>query len=113
MKPGYVASQLLSLYPYPDLNRQRLEMNVKGNLINHRLQDLKDVWLQDVYLDEGRLRCAGSDGIIGVVTSRSDDYETAINKVQKRCKTFEVSGNKQYRDDHLSRAIERIKKLQS
>ena len=112
-KDGYVASQLVSLYPYPELNKQKLEMMIKGNLINHRLQDLEDMWLQDVYLDENKkLRCSGSDGIIGIVTKLGDTPEDAINSVCKSVKNLKISGNLQHRcNDHLEKATARINKL--
>lgn len=111
-KPGYVASQLLALYPYPDLDQKKLGMMVEGNLINHRLQDLDYMWLQDIYLaEDGKLRCSGADGIIGVITQQANTPEEAIDKVQDKCKKFEVSGNKMWRDDHKKKHTERINEL--
>ena len=113
-KGGYVASQLISLYPYPNLDKKQLEMMVKGNLINHRLQDLNDFWLQDVYLDDSKqLRVAGSDGIVGVLTGHGDTVEESIDKVHDRIKKLQIQGNLQYRTrhDHMTRAIERVNKL--
>lgn len=109
---GYVASQLMSLYPYPDLDKKKLGMMVEGNLVNHRLND-PDLYWQDIYADKDKLRCCGSDGIIGVIACLADTPEEAINKAQVKCKKFEVTGNKQWRDDHLARHMKRINKLRS
>src|SRR5208337_1836874 len=97
-KKGYVASQLVSLYPYPDLDKKKLAMMVQGNLINHRLQDLGDFWLQDVYLDaDKKLRCGGADGIIGIMAKLADTPEDAINAVAKAVGSLKITGNIQHR----------------
>lgn len=112
-KGGFVASQLISLYPYPNVDKTQLDTWTKGNLINHPL-NLSGMWWQDVYQDdEGKLRVCGSDGIIGVYTNHADTLEDSITGLHKKIKKLQISGNLQYRTeyDHLTRHAERYKKL--
>lgn len=110
---GYVASQLLSLYPYPNPNQSELAQMVEDNWVAHRLDD-PDVWYQDIYkAQDGKLRMGGADGMVGVITALADTPAEAIQKVQKKCEKFSVSGNCQYRIDHEAKHMKRINKLRS
>ena len=113
-REGFVTSQLVSLYPYPNVDKKQLDTWTKGNLINHSLS-LPGMWWQDVYLDdEGKLRVCGSDGIVGVYTNLADTLEDSITGLHKRLKKLQISGNVQYRteNDHLTRHMERYKRLE-
>lgn len=113
MKDGFVASQVVSLYPYPSLDKKALEKLAKGNWVNHDFND-PDFWWQDVMQGEdGKLRCAGADGMIGVLTSFDEDMEEAIKKNQAKVKKLKVSGNLQYRVDHLESHSKRMNKLKN
>lgn len=48
-KPKIVSSQVVSLWPYPGGSHKELQENIKGNLINHELKGLKEMWLQDAF----------------------------------------------------------------
>lgn len=111
--PGFAASQRVMLMVSGGLVREEKDRKeIRGNLINHDLKDLEDWWLQDVYLDlKGKLRVAGADGLVGVVTRVGDTMEAAINAVQKECADFECTGNLQWRTDHLEKHLERLDKL--
>lgn len=110
--PGFAASQRLTIWPCPRVKKEEDRKEIRGALINHRLEDLENWWLQDVMVDEeGKLRVAGADGLVGVCTHVSRDMDEAITAVQKECKKFEVVGNKQWRMDHLEKHRERRVKL--
>ena len=114
-KDGFVASQLLSLWPYPDPDKAKLAQNIKDNLIFHRLQDLDYMWLQDIWqAEDKKLRVGGEDGYIGVITAHADDMEGAIKKCHQKVNKFEAAGNLQYRTeyDHLTRHVKRYKELE-
>jgi hypothetical protein len=111
-KAGFAASQRLTIWPAPRVKTESDRKEIRGNLINHDLKDLTDWWLQDVQQDsQGKLRVAGADGLVGVVTATADDMETAINAVQKECEEIEIVGNKQWRSDHAQKHLERMEKL--
>lgn len=111
-KKGFAASQRLSLYPCPRVKTEADRKEIRGNLINHSLKDLDNWWLQDVMMDsDDKLRVAGADGLVGVNVCLGDTMEEAINSCQKECQNLEVSGNKQFRTDHLEKHSERMDKL--
>jgi phosphoribosylamine-glycine ligase len=112
-KPQVVSSQVVSLWPYPGGSPKDLEENIKSNLINHPLDKLNGMWLQDVYQDETGLRCAGADGFIGVQTGLGNTPEQSIDKLYKELDRLEITGNTQWRteDDHLHQVSKRLKLL--
>ena len=115
MRPGFVSSELVSLWPYPSLDKKTLEKRAKLNLINHSI-DLDGMWWQDVLQDEKcKLRCAGADGIIGVMANHSGTLEGSIGGLYKKLKPLQIVGNIQYRTehDHQQQAKERMAKIES
>lgn len=111
-QPGFSASQRLTLWPAPRVHDEEDRKMVRGNLVNHSIDSLQNWWLQDVMLDgQDKLRVVGADGLIGVVTCVARDMEDAINACQKECKDFQVTGDKQWRTDHLDKHMERRLKL--
>jgi hypothetical protein len=111
-RPGFAASQRLTLWPAPRVKTESDRKEIRGNLINHPLKDLKGWWLEDVQVDaQGKLRVAGADGLVGVVTAVGDTMEEAIAAVQKECEQIEVVGNRQWRTDHAEKHLERMEKL--
>ena len=114
--PGFAASQRLTIWPCPRVKKEEDRKEIRGNLINHSLEDLTAAgwWTEDVMEDaDGKLRVAGADGVVGVNTAVGETMEEAIGKVQKACEEIEVVGNKQWRTDHLEKHMERMDKLKS
>ncbi len=115
-RPGVVSSEVVSLWPYPAPEQRLLNQKVKDNLINHRLQDLSNFWMQDVYKDDaGSLRCVGTDGFVGVMACHGDDLDDSVNKLYRKIEKLRVTGNLQYRTkrDHLEQINKRLSKLKS
>lgn len=113
-KGEVVNSELVSLWPYPSQNDKELEENVKDNLINHSLTELKDMWLGDVYQDtEGRLRACGSNGEIGEVVGVGADFDTSVNNLYRELGKLQITGNIQYRTraDHIEQVNKRLRLL--
>ena len=113
----WVASQTLTLHPFPHVrDSQKYVQMVKDNLINNPL-DTEGAWWLDVYLDvKQKLRCAGGDGLLGVILGQGDDAESAIKKTHANLGAVikaGVSGDKQFRteSDHLEKHMERVDKL--
>jgi len=97
---GFVASQLVSVAPYPFWNKSELDKMVKDNVINHKPWQVPGAWWQDVKLHEdGSFRCCGSDGMICVMTNRGDTLDDAIDGLYRKLdkKRLRISGNVQYR----------------
>ena len=109
---GFAASQRLTIWPSPRVKTEADRKEIRGNLINHSWKNLDGWWLKDVMMDvTGKLRVAGTDGLVGVNTAIGETMTEAINAVQKECEKFEVVGNAQWRTDHLEKHTERMTKL--
>ena len=113
---GFVASQVLSLYPFPPTahNRQdRVEM-IQGNLIDSKI-DTPGVWWIDVMEDaQDNFRVAGNDGLVGVCTAHGATMEEAIKGAYEKVDGIKITGNEQFwpLSEHLDSHMERYKKLQ-
>ena len=113
---GFVASQVLSLYPFPVTahNRQdRVEM-IQGNLIDSKI-DEPGVWWIDVMEDaQDNFRVAGNDGLIGVCTAHDATMEGAIKGAYEKVDGIKITGNKQFwpLGEHMDSHMDRYKKLQ-
>ncbi len=115
-KDGFVASQVLSLYPFPPTahNRKDFVEMIAGNPIDGKIDEL-GVWWVDVMEDaQGNLRVNGADGLIGVATAHDDTMEGAIKKAYEKVDGIKIVGNKQFwpLQEHLDSHTERYTKLQ-
>lgn len=109
--PGLAVGIRISIPPYPYASPALLKTYARDVPIAHTLQGTPDVWWEDVYLGTGGLKCAGSDGILGVVTARGKTLGEAVNRVYRTVKKLRIGANLQYRTD-LSKAEQRIRQLQ-
>ena len=107
---GFAASQRLSIPPYPYGLPELRRILAKDVSIIGTLKDYPMFWAQDVY-DEGGLKCAGADGILGVVAARGKSLEEAWGRVYNAIKKIKVCSYVQYRTDGLERARKRIERL--
>lgn len=105
---GFAASQRLSIPPYPYGTPKLRTLYAKDVSIMGKLKDYPLWWAQDVY--EG-LKCAGADGILGVVSARGKSLEEAWGRVYNAIKKVKVCSYPQYRTDGLSVARKRLEKL--
>jgi hypothetical protein len=115
---GFVASQVLSLYPFPPTahNRKDFLDMIVGNLITGvKPQDMGNgFWWLDVLADAmGNLRVNGADGLIGVGTAHDKDMKGAITKAYEMVKGIDLTGNKQFwpLNEHLEAHTERYQRL--
>ena len=107
---GYAASQRLSIPPYPYGTSNLRTMYAKDVSIIGRLEDYPLFWGQDLY-DDGGLKCAGADGILGVVAARGKTLEEAWGRVYNAIKKVKVCSYVQYRTDGLKQAREGFERL--
>lgn len=107
---GFAASQRLSIPPYPYGTPQLRTLYAKDVSIMGRLKDYPMLWSQDVYENNG-LKCAGADGILGVVAARGKTLEEAWGRVSNAIKKVKVCSYAQYRTDGLNTARKRLEKL--
>jgi len=115
-KPGFVASQVLSLAPFPptENNRKDFEEMIVGNLISSKLEESDFSWLDVLEDSLGVFRVAGNDGLIGVGVGHDEDMEAAIGKAFKKVDGIEITGNKQFwpLQEHLDSHLNRYKDLE-
>jgi len=107
---GFVASQRLSIPPYPYGTPQLRTLYAKDVSILGTLKDHSLFWGQDVY-DNGGLKCAGADGILGVVAARGKTLDESWGRVYNAIKKVKVCSYVQYRTDGLNSARKRLEKL--
>jgi len=108
---GYACSQRVSIPPYPyALPGLRRAFSRDVSIMN-RLDKTPFFWGQDVYLDAGKLKCAGADGILGVVTARDEQLEAAWGKVNSAVNKLKVCSYLQYRTDGFKEHSRRLKEL--
>ena len=107
---GYAASERLSIPPYPYGSSDLRRMYAKDVSIIGKLKDYPRFWAQDVY-DDGGLKCAGADGILGVVAARGKNLGEAWGRVYNAINKIKVCSYPQYRKDGLERARKRIERL--
>ena len=95
---GFVASQVLSLTPYPPTanNRQDFVDMIVGNLISSPITETNFYWLDVLEDAMGVFRVAGNDGLIGVGLGHDEDMEAAIKKAYLKVDKVQVCGNKQF-----------------
>lgn len=108
---GYAASQRLSIPPYPYASPQLRTKFAKDTLILGKPEKYPFAWLQDVYLDGRQLKCAGADGILGIVVGRGAQLEEAWGRVYNALGKIKVCSYLQYRMDGYKDAKERIRSL--
>jgi len=110
---GYACSQRISIPPFPYANPRLLNDFAKDVSIMNSLQRTPFCWFQDIYSDAGKIKCAGADGILGVVTARDENLEAAWGKVYSAINKLKVCSYVQYRTDAFKEHSKRIKELKS
>lgn len=112
-RKGFASSQRLSIPPYPYANRDLLATLAKEVPIEGQLDRWPWFWGQDVCRDQdGKLCCAGSDGILGVATGRGETVKEAAGEVYRHLRAMKVGAYLQYRLDGArrpERALETLK----
>ena len=117
-KEGFVASQVLSLFPFPPTahNKKDFAEMIAGNLITAKKEDMGNgMWWIDVLADaQGNLRVNGADGLIGVGMTHDATFEGAIKGAHKKVDDIKITGNKQFwpLNEHLEAHTERYQRLQ-
>lgn len=110
----YACSQLISIPPYPYMNATDLRKMAQGVGMGNKLNQLKNMWLQDVVQSkEGNLFCAGADANVGIMTAVGDTLEDATAKMYKNIDKLKIYSDYQYRTDHLESHTKRLKELKA
>jgi len=108
---GYASSARVTIPPFPYADEELLEDMAMDTIIKGRLDDYPQFWGEDVYLKDGKLACAGSDGIIGVMASRGNGLGNAWGNVYRELNGLKVGNYLQFRTDGLKRPEKAIRTL--
>jgi phosphoribosylamine-glycine ligase len=111
--PGFASSARVSIPPFPYYDEDLLEDMARDTIIKGRLDDYPQFWGEDVYLKDGKLACAGSDGIIGVVANRGNSIGGAWGNVYRDLDRLKVGSYMQYRTDGPKRSQRAFDTLKS
>ena len=108
---GYVSSVRLTIPPYPYASKELLEDFAKNVPIEGKIDNFPFFWMEDIFQNGNGLACAGSDGVLGVVTGRGQSLGEAWGKVYQNVKRLRVGGYMQYRSDGIRTAEKRLTML--
>jgi len=108
---GYACSQRITIPPFPYANPSLLKNFARDVVIRNRMESVPFFWGLDVYSDIGKIKCAGSDGILGVVCGRGDNPEQAWGRVYSNIDKLKICSYLQYRTDGFRDHIKRLKEL--
>ncbi len=107
----FSASCRISIAPYPQEGKEidrLLDKAARGVRIFKEIKDMPWFWGEDIRLnDAGKLICAGTDGILGVVTGLGDTIKETSDQVYDNISKLEpeVTADLQYRTDLPDRTI--------
>lgn len=105
---GFAASARISIPPYPYCEPKLLDAFAKDVSVSGKLENF---WMEDVLMDD-RIRCAGADGILGVMTNRGDTPLEAWQNVYDDIKGLRVGAYLQFRTDGARRCEKLISAFQ-
>ncbi|HID93412.1 MAG TPA: hypothetical protein EYP60_04870 [bacterium (Candidatus Stahlbacteria)] len=106
-KDGFSASERISIPPYPYATPQLLNTFARDVSVNIMHSNF---WMEDVYFNNG-IKCAGSDGILGVETGYGKTFHDAWRVVHRNINKLKISAPIQYRMDGFSQTIGRFNNL--
>lgn len=107
---GFASSERLTIPPFPYSAKSLLADHAKDVTILQPLEKIPSFWAQDVY-QNGELKCAGADGIIGVATGQGTSIGESYGKVYRFLDTLKICADKQYRTDGAKKNEIRFNKL--
>lgn len=104
-KDAFLASQRVTIGPYPYLNIEGKQAEIESDISN-----LPWFWAQDVARVNGKWVSAGADGLLGVATGIGKTPNEAWGRCYQHIKSLKVKASIQYRTDGLRSARREIEK---
>lgn len=98
---GFASSARISIPPYPYSSPQLLSAFAKDVPIWGSIEQNPFFWMEDVYLNGGRLKCAGADGILGVIAARGNSMGGSWGHVYRAIDKLRIGAYLQYRTDGM------------
>jgi len=104
-KEGCVASQRVTIGPYPYLNIEGQQVEIESDL-----SKLPWFWAQDVARVNGKWVSAGADGLLGVAAGVGNTPNEAWGRCYQHIKSLKINASIQYRRDGLRSARREVEK---
>jgi phosphoribosylamine-glycine ligase len=111
LRGAFASSERLTVPPFPYATRGLLDDFARDVPIEDGLDRQPLFWAQDVYQDGQDLKCAGADGILGVMASRGNTWGGSWGNVYRPLEKLRVGSYKQYRTDGANSLERRYNKL--
>jgi phosphoribosylamine-glycine ligase len=108
---GFASSQRITIPPFPYADEALLSDMAKDVAIEGMPGNYPDFWMEDVYAREGKLFCAGADGILGVCCGYGATISESVNRMYRSIKKLKISSYLQYRSDGGKRARKATQEL--
>jgi len=108
---GFACSERITIAPYPYTAKALLDGIAKDVRIKTSLGN--GFWCQDIKDSEDGLKCAGNDGLLGIMTATGSRIENSFGKIYKSIRKLEVDAPLQFRIDGLRETTKKIKKLRT
>ena len=105
---GYAGAERITIPPYPYSDNKLLGVFAQDVSLG-KILSIKDFWAEDIYFNKG-WKCAGADGIIGVMTAKGNSIGGAVGNTYRSINKLKISSYLQYRTD-LGRRAEKAVKL--
>lgn len=110
----FAASERLTIPPFPYTSASLLRNFAQDVDIDEQIEKNPHFFAEDVYQNsDNRYKCSGSDGLIGVMTGKSDSIGGAWGNVYRALKKIRVCADKQYRVDSAKKHEIRFNKLKN
>jgi hypothetical protein len=96
-RTGYASTARVSLPPYPNLPESGRVKAAEGAVVRHAALD--HWWLDIRAAASGGIECAGSDGVLGVVTAFGEEPAWSVQELKRSLSKIRVAGDLQFRSD--------------
>lgn len=106
----FSCSERVTIAPYPYTSKDLLSL-AEGINIKNNVDKFNGFWYQDIKKDGNRLKCAGNDGIIGVMTYAGNKIEHGFRDIYKAIKELNIDAPIQFRIDGSKETNKKYKKL--
>lgn len=108
---GFASSQRITIPPFPYADDELLADMAKDVAIEGMPGNHPNFWMEDVYAREGKLFCAGADGILGVVVGRGQTLGRSVGEMYRAIDKLKIASYLQYRIDGGKRARKATEEL--
>lgn len=108
---NFSCSERITIAPYPYTNEGLLDEMARGVRLNLKMNDMNGFWGQDIKNEDDEIKCAGNDGILGVMTSTGKKIEAGFGEIFKAIRKLDIETPLQFRIDGAKESSKRFKKL--